>query len=48
MLLFEIADSNLIFGLTEAADLLIFGLVLIFLTVALRRFLGSEKQKSDS
>jgi membrane protein implicated in regulation of membrane protease activity len=48
MLLFEVADSNLIFGLPETADLLIFGLVLIFLTVALRRFFGREKRKSDS
>lgn len=48
MLLFEVADSNLIFGLPETADVLIFGLILIFLTVALRWIFKYEKRKSSN
>jgi len=49
MFLFEAVSSNLIFGFTlDTASIFIFGLLLIFLTVALRWIFKHEKHKTDN
>ncbi len=49
MFLFEVADSNLIFGfMSETADIFIFGLFLILLAVGLRWIFKYERRKSDN
>ena len=47
MFLFEVADSNLIFGfMSETADIFVFGLLLIILAVGLRWIFKHEKGKT--
>ena len=49
MFLFEVSDSNLIFGfMSETADIFVFGLLLIILAIGLRWILKQEKGKNDN
>ncbi len=49
MFLFEVADSNLIFGfMSETTDIFVFGLLLILLAVGLRWVFKHEKQKTEN
>ena len=49
MYLFESASFSFIFGFTpDTADIFIFGLLLVFLTVGLRWIFDYEKRKTDN